>query len=139
VKKALLVLLLAALTHCGDAQPSRNARLLDANGAVLLELEVSIASTEYERQEGLRLHGPLTENEALLLVFPQETEVCITNSGVPFPIDVLYLSKNNQVLASEPNIPPNAPGPYCHPQTKSALELNGDRIRGANYSKLELF
>jgi uncharacterized membrane protein (UPF0127 family) len=65
-----------------------------------------LAETEYERQEGLRLHGPLAENEALLLVFPTETQVCITNTGVPFPIHVLYISATHQVTATEPNIPP---------------------------------
>jgi hypothetical protein len=42
------------------------------------------------------------------------------------------------VIATELNIPPNAPGPYCH-QAQLALELNGDRLRSFNYVKLELF
>ncbi|MBW2222855.1 MAG: DUF192 domain-containing protein [Deltaproteobacteria bacterium] len=138
MSKAITVLLLAGMLGCGDSQPTQRARLLDEDGNVQLELELALAETEYERQEGLRLHGPLAENEALLLVFPKETRVCITNTGVPFPIDVVYLSATRHVIATELNIPPNAPGPYCH-QAQLALELNGDRLRSFNYVKLELF
>jgi len=138
MNKAITLLLLAGTAACGESQPAQRARLLDANGNVQLELEIALADTEYERQEGLRLHGPLDKNEALLLIFPRETQVCITNSGVPFPIDVVYLSATRQVIATEPNIPPNAPGPYCH-QAQLALELNGDTLRPLNYAKLELF
>ena len=115
MKKVAALLLLAATASCGESQSTQRAHLLDSDGNVLLELEIALAETEYERQEGLRLHGPLAENEALLLVFPKEAQVCITNTGVSFPIDVLYLSASRQVIATEPNIPPNAPGPYCHP------------------------
>jgi uncharacterized membrane protein (UPF0127 family) len=139
LKRAIALLLLAEIASCGESQPTQRARLLDAEGNVQLELEIAIAETEYERQEGLRLHGPLAENEALLLVFPGETRVCITNAGVPFPIDVLYLSATRQVIATEPNIPANAPGPYCHPNTQLALELRGDTLRALKYLKLELF
>lgn len=139
MKKALPLLLWLGITSCGEGQPAHRARLLDADGNVQLELEVTIAETEYERQEGLRLHGPLAENEALLLVFPKESQVCITNTGVPFPIHVLYISRTHQITATEPNIPPHAPGPYCHPATQLALELKGDTLPPLNYAKLELF
>jgi len=138
MKKVAALLLLAATGSCGESQSTQRAHLLDPDGNVLLELEITLAETEYERQEGLRLHGPLAENEALLLVFPTETQVCITNTGVPFPIHVLYLSASQQVIATEPNIPPNAPGPYCHP-AQLALELRGDTLPPFNYAKLELF
>ncbi len=138
MSKAITVLLLAGMLGCGDSQPTQRARLLDEDGNAQLELELALADTEYEPQQGLRLHGPLAENEALLLVFPKETRVCITNTGVPFPIDVVYLSATRHVIATELNIPPNAPGPYCH-QAQLALELNGDRLRSFNYVKLELF
>jgi len=120
-------MLLAGLASCGTDQPTQRAHLLDAEGNILLELHIALADTEYERQEGLRLHGPLANNEALLLVFPTETRICISNTGVPFPIDVLYLSAANQVIATELNIPPNTPGPYCHP-AQQVLELQGDTL-----------
>ena len=138
MKRTVALLLLAGLASCGEAQPTERARLLDADGNVRLVLEITVVQTEYERQEGLRLHGPLAKNEALLMIFPKETQVCITNTGVPYPIDVLYLSASRHLIATDLNIPPNAPGPYCH-QAQLALELRGDTLPPLNYAKLELF
>jgi uncharacterized membrane protein (UPF0127 family) len=139
VKNVVAFLLLAVIAACGNDQTTQRGLLLDASGHVQLELAITIADTEYERQEGLRLHGPLSENSALLLVFPIETKVCITNTGVPFPIDLLFLSASQEVIASQEHIPANATGPYCHPNTAMVLELQGDALQPLNYAKLELF
>ena len=108
MKKAIAILLVLGAVSCGDSPPTQQGRLLDADGNVLLELEIAIAKTEHERQEGLRLH-------------------------------VIYLSAARRVIATERNIPANAPGPYCHPTTQLALELNGGTLSALNYAKLELF
>lgn len=139
MKKGVTALFVVTLLSCGQSQPAATARLLDSEGEVVLELRVSLAETEYELQEGLRLHGTLAGDEALALLFPQETEVCIGNSGVPFPIDVLYVSASSEIVASQSNIPPNAPGPYCQARTKIALELNGGSLPSYTQLKLELF
>jgi len=47
MKKVVALLLLAATVSCGESQPTQRARL----------------------------HDPLAENEALLLVFPTETNI----------------------------------------------------------------
>ena len=139
MRKAIALVLLMGIASCGESPPPLHARLLDTDGNVQVELEISIAETEYERQEGLRLHGPLAENQALLLIFPREAQVCISNTGVPFPIDVLYISSSHQITATEPHIPANAPGPYCHPATQLALELRGDTLPPLDYAKIELY
>jgi uncharacterized membrane protein (UPF0127 family) len=135
----IALLLLAAIASCGNDQTTHHGLLVDANGEAQLELEITIARTEYERQEGLRLHGPLAENAALLLVFPTEAEVCISNAGVPFPIDVLFLSASGHVIGAQTSIPADSSGPYCHPNTAMALELSEDTLVPSNHSKLELF
>jgi uncharacterized membrane protein (UPF0127 family) len=139
MKWAGIILLACSVASCSDSEPIQRARLIDSDGGVQLELTITIADTEQTRQEGLRLHGPLGEDEGLLLVFPTETTVCITNTGVPFPIDVVYLSTDRMVTAIEQRIPPDAAGPFCHRHTAMALELPGDTLRPLNYAKLELF
>lgn len=134
-----IFLLACSMVSCGDSEPGQRARLIDSEGRVQLELTITVADTEHTRQEGLRLHGPLATNEGLLLVFPTETTVCITNAGVPFPIDVVYLTADAVVTAMERNIPPDADGPFCRPNTAMALELAGDTLQPLNYAKLVLF
>ncbi len=108
MKNVICLLLRGGSIGCGETEPTPRGRLLDDHGDLQLELSIAVAETDYERQEGLRLHGPLAKNEALLLVFPKETQVCITNAGVPFPID---LSATRQVIATEHHVPAHAPGP----------------------------
>lgn len=135
----MVVLVAYVSSGCSDGEPQQRGALLDREGRVQLEVTIAIADTEHARQEGLRLHGPLARGEALLLLFPTEGTVCITNAGVLFAIDVVYLSSNGLVTATERGIPPDAPGPYCHPGTAMTLELPGDTLRPLNYWKLLLF
>jgi len=139
MSKSLAVLALALIFGCGDGESLQRAELLDSEGQVLLGLRVAIADTEYERQEGLRLHGPLDENEALLLVFPTEARVCIANDGVPFSVDLAYLDAGYNLIAAERNVAPNDPGPYCHPGAQMVLELNAGELPPSNLMKLERF
>ncbi len=139
--RPLASLALLCLVACGaeaaEQGPTR-ARVLDASGDTLLEVAIEVAQTEEARREGLRSYPPLTAQQGLLLLFPIETTVCITNTGVPYPIDLLYASATRQVIAIE-TIPANAAGPYCHPQTAMALELQGDTLHPTNPAELQLF
>lgn len=136
--RALLLLGAVTVGSCGDGSGAQHARLLDEQGQVQLELDIRIAESELERREGLRLHGPLSEDQALLLRFPKEGEACITNRGVPFPIDLVYLGADRRVTATERAIPANASGPYCHP-AQLVLELRGGTLRDSQYATLELY
>jgi len=141
MKRALAGLALIGLVACGDEaveQGATRAQILDASGDVLLEVAIQVAETEDALREGLRRYPPLAQDEGLLLLFPVETTICITNTGVPYPIDVLYASATRQVIAVE-TIPADAPGPYCHPQTAMALELRGDTLQSTNPAKIQLF
>jgi len=126
------------MVGCSAPDPALRGRLVSADGRTQLELTISIADTEYTRQEGLRLHGPLNDGEGLLLVFPTQSTVCITNAGVPFPIDVLYLSEAGLVTATEREIQPEAPGPFCHPDTAMVLELPGSTLGSEEYTRWTL-
>jgi hypothetical protein len=71
------------------------------------------------------------------------TGVATDGTGKPgrpplFPSQTRIDQNTRRVIATELNIPANAPGPYCH-QAQLALELNGDTLPGLNYVKLELF
>ncbi len=141
MRRTLTAFTLIGLMACGDAaeqQAATRAQVLGAGGDVLLEVAIQVAETEDALREGLRSLPQLAQDEGLLLLFPVETTICITNSGVPYPIDVLYASASRQVIAVE-TIPADAPGPYCHPNTAMALELRGDALRFTNPVKLRLF
>ena len=117
----LVVLLLSAAQGCGDA--TSQVTIVDAQGLVRLIVDVETAETAMERSEGLSEHQALGPNEGLLLVFPTAGEVCITNRTVAFPIDVLFISADQQVIHIERELPSGDPGSYCHAPTWLVLEL----------------
>lgn len=137
---AACLLGLVGLWACGDrsAEQPMRAQVLSESGDILLEVAVVLAETEEELLNGLRLYPPLAQDEGLLLLFPVETTVCITNAEIAYPIDVLFVSTQRQVIAME-RIPADAAGPYCHPQTAMVLELQGGALRSTKPAELRLF
>lgn len=87
-----------------------------------LALCVTRATTADERRRGLVGRG-LADGEGLLLVFPVEGEVCITNEGVGLAIDVLWLDSRGTVTAIERALAAGAPGPWCHAPAAFVLEV----------------
>ena len=116
-----VVLFLSVAQGCGDA--SSQVTIVDAQGLVRLVVDVETAETAIERSEGLSEYQALGPDEGLLLVFPTAGEVCITNRTVAFPIDVLFISADQQVIHIERELPAGDPGPYCHTSTWLILEL----------------
>ena len=124
--------LLVALSACGDTGPAPVVVFLeDADGNVVLEVSAQVADTEAARAEGLRGYDTLPADEGLLLAFPSEGEVCITNAGVDFAIDVVYASTDGTVVAIEHDLAANAPGPYCDDETAFVLEVVAGAATGA--------
>ncbi|MFT5352896.1 MAG: uncharacterized membrane protein (UPF0127 family) [Polyangiales bacterium] len=60
-------------------------------GETKLSVELDLAETEEERRTGLRAYASLSPEQGLLLVFPGPSEVCITNAGVAFGIDAVFV------------------------------------------------
>jgi uncharacterized membrane protein (UPF0127 family) len=83
---------------------------------------VTRATTADERRRGLVGRG-LDDGEGLLLVFPFEGEVCITNEGVGLAIDILWLDARGTITAIERAVAAGAPGPWCHAPAAFVLEL----------------
>ncbi len=67
---------------------------------VALEVSVRRAETAAERMDGLR-GKTLGANEGLLLVFPVEDELCITNAGVDQSIDAVFIDASATVTQVE--------------------------------------
>ena len=111
--------LLVALSACGDTGPAPVVVFLeDADGNVVLEVSAQVADTEAARAEGLRGYDTLPADEGLLLAFPSEGEVCITNAGVDFAIDVVYASTDGTVVAME-----------RHPDIELLVPITGPMIQ----------
>lgn len=60
-------------------------------GETKLRVVLELAEDEAARSRGLRGYASLAPDQGLLLVFPGPSEVCITNEGVVFGIDAVFV------------------------------------------------
>ncbi|MEZ4325561.1 MAG: DUF192 domain-containing protein [Polyangiales bacterium] len=88
-----------------------------------LRAHVLVAETADERRMGLVGRREMAEGEGLLLLFPLEGEVCITNAEVVFPIDAVFADALGRVVAVERSIAAGDPSLRCHAPVLTVLEL----------------
>ncbi len=83
-----------------------------------LALNVEVADSPLKRMKGLLGRDSLRPGEALLL------RPCnwIHTVGMRFPIDIVFLSKDNTILKAEENVPPNRFSAFVF-RAVSAVEL----------------
>jgi len=82
--------------------------------------KVNIASTQDSREKGLSGTSELAPDHALLMVFPSEDKWGIWMKNMNFPIDIVWLSKDKQVVYIKKNTPYDDQTTIYKPE-KSAL------------------
>lgn len=119
-----IVLLLCG--GCGGGSDSGGVavRVVGPEGNERLSVTATIAADESSRRRGLAGVASLPRDSALLIVVPRETEVCITNAGVVFAIDVIFAGADGTVIAVEREIPAGATALRCHASVQQVLETN---------------
>lgn len=91
-------------------------------GTSIVTLCAEEARTEADLRRGLAGRAPLASDEALVLVFPVEDEVCITNAGVDFAIDAAFVDALGDVVAIEREIAARDETTRCHRPTARVVE-----------------
>ncbi|MFT5431842.1 MAG: uncharacterized membrane protein (UPF0127 family) [Myxococcota bacterium] len=81
----------------------------------------AIADDAPSRVRGLIGSEPLGPDEGLLLDFPAEDRVCITNEQVDFAIEAVFIGDGRAVVAIETFVA-RQPGLTCHDGTRYVLE-----------------
>ena len=103
---ALLVLVLIVAVAIGLVQKFQEPRTTLRLGDGIFSTHV--AATGAERQKGLGDIESLADNEAMLLAFDHEAEWSIWMKDVEYPIDVIWLDDQKQVVHIVKNMPPDS-------------------------------
>jgi uncharacterized membrane protein (UPF0127 family) len=88
-------------------------------------LDVQIAETDAQRIRGLMFQNELPYDQGMIFVFSQEQVVPIWMLNMQFPLDIIWLDTNGNVIHIEKNVPP------C----KSALETTTCTVQNADNKK----
>jgi len=89
-------------------------------------LHVEIADTDATRELGLGGHAPLAPDQGMLFVFQQDGVNKFWMKGMTFPLDIIWLTGDDNIVYIQPDLSPatypNAYGPDT--PTRYVLEVN---------------
>lgn len=110
---------------CDDDCPDL-VTVRDRDGGLRAELCVERARSEDERRRGLAGRAGLGARAGLpaglLIAFPLEGEVCITNAPVSFALDVAFAARDGALVRVDRGVPPGDPTLRCAAPVQSVLE-----------------
>ena len=108
----------------GSVIPSNNSGYRQVNVTVNgVELVADVAATNDQRSKGLSVKDALNESEAMLFVFSTEREHSFWMKGMKFPIDIIWLDDDKQVVHVEHSLEPCIPDEFCQPYNPDADSL----------------
>lgn len=99
----------------GGATPSNNGYRqvnITVNG---VQLVADVAVSSDQKSKGLSVKDSLNENEAMLFVFSTEREHSFWMKGMNFPIDIIWLNDDKEVVHVEHSLQPCVPDSFCQP------------------------
>lgn len=89
-------------------------------------LNVELADTDIKRELGLSGHAPLAENQGMLFIFEKSGIYPFWMKDMLFPIDIIWISDDFQVVYIEKNAQPSSYPKTFGPNenAKYVLEIN---------------
>ena len=133
-KKIALISVLSILIIFSAFYIAKSATLLiknDANKIGHVEigdtiLKVSLATTKEEQDTGLSGRDSLKNDEGMLFIFPKPTVNYFWMKDMKFPIDIIWIDENSQVIYIEKNVSPDTYPQTFGPKVESmyVLEVN---------------
>jgi len=90
--------------------------------------EVEIADTPATRQQGLMFRQDLKQDKAMLFVFEKEGVYSFHMRNVNFPLDIVWLSKNKEIVFIKTNALPEEENIVPNKKAKYVLEFNAGII-----------
>ncbi len=97
-----------------------------------ITIKIDIAASESQLETGLMHRDRLDNNQGMLLVFKKQKHPQIWMKNMLIPLDIIFISTQNQVVFLLKNIPPCLINPCsvyeANTPVKMVLELNTGKI-----------
>ena len=102
----------------------------------LAAFTVRAAITDEEHAVGLSNYSTLPKKEGLLLVFDKAKRVKIWTKFMKFPIDIIFIDKNERISTIHHSVPPESNKIFTsHLPSSYVLELNAGDAKRFNIKK----
>lgn len=123
-KLIITTLTLLILTSCTSQNTPLPQTKIKINNVII---NAEIATTQEEQAKGLGGKIKLGENDGVLFVYPEKTDLTFWMKDMNFPIDIIWIA-DNKIVDISPNIPLFTSGEITTIQTNqqinSVLEVN---------------
>lgn len=94
--------------------------------------QLEIAANNASRLQGLSDRDSLEPGHGMLFVFERPAKECFWMKGMRFPIDMIWLNEQREIIKIEQNITPETyPESFCADNTKFVLEVNSGQAEQA--------
>ncbi len=117
------LLLLVVLTFVRFFGPGNGMATLQAGRH---GYHLQIVTTAQGQQKGLGGRASMPEGSGMLFAFPTEAPRCFWMKDMQFPLDIIWLNTQKQVVHVEPEVSPATfPDTFCPPEpAQYVIELN---------------
>jgi len=103
--------------------------IFKTSDATKVTLDIEIADTDFDVQTGLMYRNSMKNNQGMLFVFNDETERFFYMKNTKFPLDLIFINTNNNIVSFHKNAKPfnEVPLPSKVP-AKYVLEVNAGLV-----------
>ncbi len=131
---ALAVIFIFLLNNCGEEttemkyytfKKEGELTIIDSVGNQIIKIDIEIADNDYERQLGLMNRKSMEEMQGMLFIFPEEKFQSFWMLNTLFPLDILFINSNKEIVTIHKNTIPLSQQSY--PSSEPAmyvLEVN---------------
>ncbi len=126
-----VLLVLAALaaayylsTHAKSNEEGTRVDMISSNGTVTIN--VDIADTPQEQQQGLMHRASMDEDHGMLFIFNGDTPQSFWMKNTPLPLDMIFVDSGLAIVDINHNAKPNSENVFTSRQPcKYVVEVNG--------------
>lgn len=124
---ALLLLLLPTLFY----RPATATLKVHGNA-----YHLDIAATDETRQKGLSGRSSIKNDQGMIFVFDQAKTECFWMKDMQFPLDIIWMDANKEVVYIEKNVVPDTyPESFCPSENaKYVIELGAGQVARSHIS-----
>lgn len=94
---------------------------------IIKKIDIELAITNQERNQGLMYRSSMKENQGMLFIFEDAKPQSFWMKNTRIPLDIIYIGADSTVLNIAKNVPPMTQEgiPQSNGPAKFVLEING--------------